>query len=687
MSLVELMNNLNRRTYPDRVEELARAFRKNLPPASERDSWKGNSKSYYDFSTTGENNRIAATKAYVDEAKKRLHGIVPDEQIEAYFAYSNMLIARGGYNASIDFINLTSLSAAIWILDNLTLHGKTEEIYPLLPKFDEEHIPDDLLPPPANHLIYDEILVLSLVHLIRHRNTAKAFSDISSGTLVWDKGVPEHDAESRKNREAFDAILALLDPNDVKKATAKYEEDIWRFYRMAFALYDKFEVGLSNMEKEREQLESQLFPVINLNTVKTNPLLVNQKKQGNPFSDSRTRSEIESRLELLDRKVDSFMTQITFTDFSLVNDREKAMKRLAGFAPKDLRQELIDFHVDDPFESSFALLYLLDSGSLIPWMYYGSISVAYTMIDQLPFDSSPIFTKEPVLLSQWSDALYEHRYKGYRWDDRTDAEGEPVQRSNAKNLSQVLYKNALALYPRVVPSQPMLDAYLSDLGDLSDREKEAYSLLLFMMNAATLHFDGTELDDIEEEPIETPDKPDEASAVDQEALLSENERLRSKNKELASALRTLKQQKKLLDNNLSAAKVELSEKSQELADLRELVFLLDNKEVPEEPIDETIQYPFITPGKILSFGGHPSWIKEMKKKLPNVVFIDPDTLPNTDLIRSSDVVWIQTNYISHSNFYKIINAVGPSGKQVRYFTSSSSAKCAEQVVKSLKMKD
>ena len=686
MSLVDLMNSINKKAYPDKVDELARTFRKNLPPAAGRDSWKGNAKTYYDFSPSGESNRTAATKAYVNEAKKRLHSIVSDEQIEAYFAYSNMLIAGGGYNASIDIINLTSLSAAIWILDNLTLHGKTEEIYPLLPKLDEEHLPDDLLPPPANHLIYDEMLVLSLVHLIRHRNTAKAFSDISSGTLVWDKGVPEHDAESRKNRKAFDAILALLDPDDVKKAAAKYEEDIWRFYRMAFAIYDKYETGLSNMEKEREQLARQLFPVINLNAVKTNPLLVNQQKQSNPFTDSRTRSEIENKLNLLDQRIDSFSTQITFTDFALVNDREKAMKRLAGFAPKDLRQEIIDFHVEDPFESSFALLYLLDSGSLIPWMYYGSISVAYTMIDQLPFDSSPVFAKEPVLLSQWSDALYEHRYKGYRWDDRKDAEGELVQRSNAKNLSQVLYKNALALFPRVVPSQPMLDAYLSDLGDLSDREKEAYSLLLFMMNAATLHFDGTELDDIVEEQVETSDKPEEASTVDQETLLFENERLRNKNRELASALRTLKQQKKLLDNNLSVIKAELVEKSQELTDLRELVFLLDNKEVPEEPVDETIQYPFITPGKILSFGGHPSWIKEMKKKLPNVVFIDPDTLPNADLIRSADTIWIQTNYISHSNFYKIINAVGASGKQVRYFTSTSSAKCAEQVVKSLKIK-
>ncbi len=685
MSLVELMDSLKKKTYSDRVDELARGFRKNLPSAAERSTWKGNAKSYYDYSPFGENNRIAAIKAYVEEAKKRLHGIVSDAQIEAYFAFSNMLIVRGGYNASIDFLNLATLSASIWILDNLALQGKVEEIYSLLPKLDEEHFPNDLLTAPANHLVYDESLVMSLVHLIRHRNTSKEFSDITCGTLVWEKGKVEQDSESQANRKAFDAIIRLLDPDAVKKAIAKYEGDIWRFYRITFAIYSKLETSLANMEKEREQLNSQLFPVINLNSVKANPLLMNpQKSQANPIIKSSARSQIEDRIEQLDRRIESFSTQITLTDFSLVNDREKSMKRLAGIASKELRQELIGFHVDDPFESSFALLYLLDSGSLIPWMYYGSISVAYTMIDQLPFDSSTVVTKEPVLLSQWSDALYEHRYNGYRWDDRTDADGEPIQRTNAKNLSQLFYKNAQALFPRVVPSQPMLEAYLSDLGDLSDREKEAYSLLLFMLNAASLHFDGNIIEEVLEDADKTPAQLKEAPSVDQDALRAENERLRSKNRELASALKILKQQKKTSDNNLVAAKTELSEKSQELTDLRELVFLLDNKEVPEEPVDETIQYPFITPGKILSFGGHPSWIKEMKKKLSNVVFIDPDTLPNADLIRSADTIWIQTNYISHSNFYKIINAVGASGKQVRYFTSTSSAKCAEQVVKSLK---
>ena len=667
------------------IDEIFRRY-KNAPPQVERESWKSGAKTYYDLTPSCENNRKRAVLNYTQEAKKRLHGVISDPQIEAYLTFTNTLICRGGYNASVDFLNLTTLSAAIWILDNLALNNKLEQIYPLLPKI-KDKFPEDLLVPPVNHPIYEEELVLALVQLIRHRNTAKDIEEITGGTLVWENGKESRRAEAESYRVAFDSIIQMLNPEDVKKAISRYEEDVWRFYRIAFAIYGKVEAEVTRLEKELEQLQNQLVPSMNSFVQNKNPLLVNApKKPEDLLLSNARRSDIEQRIGFIESKIDWYQTKITFTDLALVNDRERTMKWLSGIIPKSLQRELIEFHVNDPYESAFALLYLLDSGSLIPWLYYGSISVAYTMYDQLPFDSEDRFTKEPILLSEWNNALYQHRYKGYRWEDRTDAQGEPVQRTNAKNLSQLLYANAQTMFPRVVPAQPMLNSYLEELGDLSDREKEAYSLLLFMMNAASLHFDGNDIEEIAKD-AETSNQTEERDAIDQSALLLENDRLRKKNQELALALRGLKQQKKLADSNLAAIKTELSEKGQELADLRELVFLLDNKDIQEEPVDETIQYPFITPGKILSFGGHPSWIKEMKKKLPNVVFVGPDTLPNADLIRSADTIWIQTNCLSHSDFYKICSVVGASGKQLRYFTSSSSAKCAEQVVKSIKARD
>lgn len=44
------------------------------------------------------------------------------------------------------------------------------------------------------------------------------------------------------------------------------------------------------------------------------------------------------------------------------------------------------------------------------------------------------------------------------------------------------------------------------------------------------------------------------------------------------------------------------------------------------------------------------------------------------------MVWLQTNYMSHKAFYKIIDIVRSKNIPLRYFTSASAAKGAEQVV-------
>lgn len=55
-------------------------------------------------------------------------------------------------------------------------------------------------------------------------------------------------------------------------------------------------------------------------------------------------------------------------------------------------------------------------------------------------------------------------------------------------------------------------------------------------------------------------------------------------------------------------------------------------------------------------------------------------LPNADTIRNADAVWIQTNALSHSYFYKIINTAREYKIPVRYFGYASARKCAEEIV-------
>jgi hypothetical protein len=68
----------------------------------------------------------------------------------------------------------------------------------------------------------------------------------------------------------------------------------------------------------------------------------------------------------------------------------------------------------------------------------------------------------------------------------------------------------------------------------------------------------------------------------------------------------------------------------------------------------------------------------MKAMLPDVAYFSAEVIPNKDILRNADVVWVQTQYISHSAFYRILSALGQN-TQLRYFSSKSARTCAIQI--------
>ena len=90
-------------------------------------------------------------------------------------------------------------------------------------------------------------------------------------------------------------------------------------------------------------------------------------------------------------------------------------------------------------------------------------------------------------------------------------------------------------------------------------------------------------------------------------------------------------------------KHEAEEYTQELAGLREIVFNQQNGEYENDISDGTIAFPCEIKHRIVVFGGHDSWLREIRQKLPDVRFLGRESLPNADLIRNADVVWIQVN--------------------------------------------
>ena len=216
----------------------------------------GKQQEHYDFTPVRYKKRRDATLRGILRAKEQLKDTGSQKQIKRGFAYSNILIMRGGYNDTIDWMNATTLAAAIWILDQLTLRGKTEQIYPYLP---DEPGPE-MVVLPINHPMYDEQLIYAVVQLIRQRNTSKALPNPRWGALQWDAKTPDQDSASKENREAYEQVIGLLDPEAIRDAVTRYENDVWTFYRLSFTAMHMVEDRISALSDELSGSKSQTLP-------------------------------------------------------------------------------------------------------------------------------------------------------------------------------------------------------------------------------------------------------------------------------------------------------------------------------------------------------------------------------------------------------------------------------------------
>ena len=84
--------------------------------------------------------------------------------------------------------------------------------------------------------------------------------------------------------------------------------------------------------------------------------------------------------------------------------------------------------------------------------------------------------------------------------------------------------------------------------------------------------------------------------------------------------------------------------------------------------------------RIVICGGHDSFIKQFSQLITGNVRYLSNVRINEELIRGASSVWLQTNALSHSDYYKIMDLCRRNSIPVNYFTFASARKCAEQIV-------
>lgn len=581
--------------------------------------------------------RIRAAVNYRDRfiARYRNHGSAAE--IDNCLIFSNSAFINGGYN-SLDKNHEITLSAAIWILDTLTIQGNIKELYQYLP---EEKI-DRSLFPPVFHCMYDADLIYATAYILLFRNKS-GYDGIPAGkgTLVTDK------KSSYKPRENFEKVMSLIDKDNINAAVTNYENKVFEFFHDAFFIISHLEMIQSRNQEDDENSTMFYFTKIDIDEEESEP----------------------------------------GKGYKKVSKKEKLAADGNCILLPAQTNHAISFLIDDPFELAFALLYLLDTDSDIPWLYYGSICVAYAIKDQLPFRAE----RKQAGGMEKNEDFFGSLYGLNRSNSSAGHSEEKSQQNAGTNLSQLLYATTSSLYPRISYCTPELNASFNDYGIKSAKEKAALSLLINQINVCNLSQKRSfERKTVEELPDDTDDEEllvsdDINTEAEKEAELEDlKKQLQSRQEEIKQLKNALSEEGKRNRENsrkLDTVQRENEMLIRELTDLRNLAFNRDNglDADEKEENEPSVKFPVTLKRKIVSFGGHPSWLTEMRKLLPDVTFCSTDNTPNIDLLRDADEVWIQITRISHKAYRRIMNNINQDHTQVHYFLYTSANKCAVQM--------
>lgn len=223
------------------------------------------------------------------------------------------------------------------------------------------------------------------------------------------------------------------------------------------------------------------------------------------------------------------------------------------------------------------------------------------------------------------------------------------------------------------------------MSDIPDTQKGALSMVYILSNLGLLS------------PLEEFQYKDTEDAVDIKA-----QKLQNKNRKLALRLAQAEEQLEYRKATINKMAVEQEEAERMLksrdAEIGKLQVekkqiqenadaLLDALNAVSEEEEQKIEYEFpasLNGKKVVNFGGHPVFRQKLQELLPELVVYVPERKPDGQVITGADAVFIQTNCLSHPNFYYIINLCRRWNVPVYIYPFTGAKKCAAEILNRLR---
>ena len=600
------------------------------------------------------------------------------------------------------------LSVALYIADFAFVTGQYNDLLFILDQYKVPEWRDTLF---INKSYTSKAVIMKILTLLYCRNVPGSIvqtppdnalmMDVraSQRTLSY-KGNPK---ETSEYREALNKILELISDEDKEHCEKAFTEEAIRFEAIVMRRYaEQYRQLWKDLTKVWTDVKQSAEKMKNKSPkeMRTPPQL--SLLMPKPALDAAINNIVRERFTGLPTATDVIslynrIDAVMKTSFSLSNSirfrgTPKSHMKKAANGDSSLYETMIEewyelSEDENPYDICFGFFLLLDKGDDLPWLF-GTVNPIITKAcDRLPWgvkgahrwndeDIDEIILNEEEDLEE-TGVLYEECY------------GEKDQK---ENLQQLLYrKTGMIVSPRLFVKPTERQELLEE--GLSDEAVPFFMLLKHMANE--LYRLEASRHKIEKDTEDTPATEDAVAEEVPEATDEETEQPTETEEDLRNTIQAQKKEIERLKRQsydsrkeadaekqrADSAMLEKETQRKELADLREIVFRMNNN-IPEEedtPEEEKIEFPYETVGKVVVFGGHDTWSKAIRPMLPNVRFVERAVNPSEQLIKNADEIWVQTNAMSHSMYNKIMSIARMQNIPIRYFTSASAERCARKL--------
>lgn len=634
-------------------------------------------------------------------------------------------------------------AASIWILDRLNEQGVSwDEVYPLLPT-DREEI-SDFIWSDVFDTQYDRELIASVECVLADRNRdieplegngEGGFRLITSRLTAAGNGYA-----SVPSRQKFDALLSLVSQSAKDEAVKQFEtcfsEWTARFFEGASIVQDQYTIELrtlnsiqSEMNELGERIEHLLenmqtnestskkskrqqsptksayvnnksvvpemivppYPALSteITSLSASPIPGAFSEKGEIGGKFRPITPLMAQIDVLNQNADDVSKKLE----SAINRRISYITTMSshGYLSSEEEKELLkseaemksadQISISDPYALCFALLYLVEIDSDLPWLYGASIGVMKTAVEHLPWGISGY---EPIDITNLSDSSSSEIKNPVMpvWSERSYCKNDDEHKS--KSLAHIVFELTSGLVPRDHHWYDLLLKELKKYGLCQDTEASLFYAMMILYSSrnkvAAKNFD----DDYMRSLLGADDRQEESENETSEMSRAENDLLVSKIKELEAALYNTEKTVKDISKKYDELKAAYEAERRELADLREIIFNKENLDkddrIGEDQFDD-LKSPYFVKKKTVVFGGFEKWVKSLKPMVKGEIkFVAREAKIDASLVRNADVIWIQTNALPHRSFYSIANIARKLRKPIRYFTNASAVKCFKQMV-------